>query len=93
MATPVPIDLDHAAATPLAAEVASAIAEAQSVAHANPSSQHAGGRAARRMLEDARERIVALLGMAATGRHRDRLVFTSGASEANHLAILGMAAA
>jgi len=93
MATPTPIHLDHAAATPMHPEVAAAIAEAQGVAHANPSSQHSLGRAARRMLEEARERIVAALRGSGTGLHRDRLVFTSGASEANHLALLGMTAA
>jgi cysteine desulfurase len=93
MATPSAIDLDHAAATPMLPEVAAAIAEAQGLAHANPSSQHALGRAARRALEDARERIVSMLGGSGTGLHRDRLVFTSGASEANHLALLGMTAA
>lgn len=93
MAMLAPIDLDHAAATPLASDVAQVMAEAAVIAHANPSSQHALGRAARSMLEDARERIVALLGGAGAGPRRDRLVFTSGASEANHLAILGMAMA
>jgi len=98
MATPAPIYLDHAAATPLHPEVAAAIAEAQGIAHANPSSQHAVGRAARRMLEDARERIVAALGgsgggVGSGGLRRDRLVFTSGASEANHLAVVGMTTA
>ena len=97
MAALSPIDLDHAAATPIYAEVVAAIAEAQGVAHANPSSQHALGRQARRVLEDARERIVAALGGSrggsGTGLHRDRLVFTSGASEANHLAVLGLTAA
>ncbi len=92
MATPATVYLDHAAATPLDPDVAAAIAEAQAVAHANPSSQHALGRAARRLLEDARDRIVAILGGRVSGIHRDRLVFTSGASEANQLAILGMAA-
>jgi len=84
--------LDHAAATPLAAEVEGAIVAAQAVAFANPSSQHAAGRAARRLLEDARERILHALGGRGGGVGRDRLVFTSGASEANHLAITGMAA-
>ena len=78
-------------------EVAAAIAETQGVAHANPSSQHTLGRAARRLLEEARERIVATLGGSGggsgAGLHRDRLVFTSGASEANHLALVGMTAA
>jgi cysteine desulfurase len=92
MAAPAPIYLDHAAATPLHPDVAEVIAKAQATAFANPSSQHAAGRAARRMLEDSRERILALLGCHG-GVQRDRLVFTSGASEANHLAILGMAAA
>jgi cysteine desulfurase len=87
------IYLDHAATTPLDAEVAAAIAAAERAAFANPSSQHAAGRAARRVLEDARERILALLGGRGGGSRGDRLVFTSGASEANHLAILGMAAA
>jgi len=91
MENPVSVYLDHAAATPTAPEVMAAIAEAQAVAHANPSSQHALGRIARRLLEDARDRIMAMLGGQAAGIHRDRLVFTSGASEANHLAIVGMA--
>jgi cysteine desulfurase len=93
MARPSSIYLDHAAATPLHPEVEAAVAEAQAIAYANPSSQHAAGRMARRLLEEARERIVELLGGQGGGVHRDRLVFTSGASEANRLAILGMAAA
>jgi cysteine desulfurase len=72
--------------------VAVAIADAQAFAQANPSSQHSLGRAARSLLEDARDRIMAALGGRSGPAHRDRLVFTSGASEANHLAILGMAA-
>jgi len=87
------IYLDHAATTPLDPEVALAIAAAQRAAFANPSSQHAAGRAARRVLEDARERILALLGGRGAGGRGDRLVFTSGATEANHLALVGMAAA
>ena len=93
MPAPAPIYLDHAAATPVHPEASAAIAEAQGAAYANPSSQHALGRAARRVLEDARERIVAALGGAGTRPHRDLLVFTSGASEANHLAVVGMATA
>jgi cysteine desulfurase len=90
MRQPAPIYLDHAAATPLAAEVEAAIATAQALAFANPSSQHAAGRTARRLLEDARDRIMAAVGGRGTGSHRDRLVFTSGSSEANHLAIVGL---
>ena len=81
--------LDHAATTPVRDEVALAMEEARRGSFANPSSPHAAGRRAKAMLEDCRERIRALVG--ATGRH-DRLVFTSGATEANRLAVLGMAA-
>jgi cysteine desulfurase len=51
----------------------------------NPASAHAAGRQARRALEDARERTAARL-----GAHPDEVVFTSGATEANNLALLGL---
>ena len=82
--------LDHAATTPVRDEVALAMEEARRGAFANPSSPHAAGRRAKAVLEDCRDQIRTLIG--ATGRH-DRLVFTSGATEANRLAVLGMAAA
>ena len=85
------IYLDHAATTPLRDAVREAITAAETAGFANPSSPHALGRQARRLLDDARERILALLGGRTTGRDRDRLVFTSGATEANRLALLGMA--
>lgn len=85
------IYLDHAAATPLRPEVDEAMREAAARAFANPSSLHAAGRDARRVLEDCRERILALLGGRPGGTGRDRLVFTSGATEANVLGILGVA--
>jgi len=88
---PEPIYLDHAAATPLAAEVAEAMDEVRETGFANPSSPHTAGRRARRLLEDARERILALVGGdlgPAAG-----LVFTSGATEANRLGVLGTATA
>ncbi len=87
-----PIYLDHAAATPLDADVAEAMREA-AAAFANPSSPHAAGRAAKRTLETAREQILELVGARTGGPDRDRLVFTSGATEANRLGILGTAAA
>ena len=86
-----PVYLDHAAATPLDPEVAVAMAEAARVAFANPSSPHAAGRTARRILEEAREQILGALGGRGGGVHRDRLVFTSGATEANRLGVLGLA--
>lgn len=85
------IYLDHAAATPLEARVAEAMREA-AAAFANPSSPHAAGRAAKRILEDAREQILELVGARTSGSNRDRLVFTSGATEANRLGLLGLAA-
>lgn len=81
--------LDHAAATPLRSDVAAAMEAAARTAFANPSSPHAAGRHARRALEDARERILALVGGRGSGPQRDRLVFTSGATEANRLGVLG----
>jgi cysteine desulfurase len=83
------IYLDHAATTPMRDEVAAAMEEARPATFANPSSPHAAGRHAKARLEDCRDRILELVG--ATGRG-DRLVFTSGATESNRLAVLGLAA-
>jgi cysteine desulfurase len=83
--------LDHAAATPLEPEVAAAMHEATAAAFANPSSPHAAGRAAKRILEDAREQILEAFGGRVAGASRDRLVFTSGATEANRLGVFGLA--
>jgi len=85
--------LDHAATTPQDAEVAEAVTRAARDAFANPASPHAAGRRARHLLEDARERVLAALGGRGTGRSRDRLIFTSGATEANHLGLRGSVAA
>lgn len=88
-----PIYLDHNATTPMAAEVVDAMTEAMHAGYANPASQHEAGRRARRVIEAARQRIVELLGGASTGRLPDRLIFTSGGTEANNLAIFGLAQA
>jgi cysteine desulfurase len=88
-----PIYLDHNATTPLLPEVAAAMAECQSAGFANPESQHQLGRRARRMLEDAREGIAAILGVDLQRRPPDHLIFTSGGTEANNLALFGMAGA
>lgn len=86
------IYLDHAAATTLRPEVDETLRETAAAAFANPSSPHAAGRRAKRLLEDCRDRILALLGARTGGTGRDRLVFTGGATEANVLGIVGMAA-
>ncbi|AEV16721.1 MAG: cysteine desulfurase [Thermus sp.] len=79
--------LDHAATTPLDPEVREAMRGVEE-AFGNPSSVHRFGQEARRVLEGARERIAALLGV----RPRE-VVFTASGSEANALALLGVALA
>lgn len=75
-----PLYLDHAATTPVLPAVRSAMDEAME--HwANPSSPHAPGRAAGRMLEDARSRIAAALDW------NGEIILTSGASEAIAIAL------
>jgi cysteine desulfurase len=90
-AAPEPIYLDHNATTPMAPQVADAMDRAMRAGYANPASQHELGRRARRTIESARTQIVELLGGETSGRLPDRLIFTSGGTEANNLALLGMA--
>lgn len=80
--------LDHNATTPLAPAALAEMVDALQHAWANPSSTHAPGQAARRVLADARARVAAFLGCQGS-----ELVFTSGATEANHMAVLGALAA
>jgi cysteine desulfurase len=87
---PAPIYLDHNACTPLLPEVAEAMRACWAEPCLNPASQHSFGRRARRILEDARERIAELLGAETSGTHADRVIFTSGGTEANNLAIRGL---
>jgi cysteine desulfurase len=75
--------LDWNATAPLRPEAATAVGAA--LAHCgNPSSVHRRGRAARQAVESAREAVAALVGAAPDG-----VVFVSGGTEANHLALLG----
>ncbi|HUP77550.1 MAG TPA: cysteine desulfurase family protein, partial [Pirellula sp.] len=57
---------------------------------ANPSSQHAAGRQARQFVESAREAILRMSGGRIHGMASDQLLFTSGGTESNNLAILGL---
>ena len=75
-----PVNLDHAATTPVLAEAQAAVADAMAL-WANPSSPHASGRHARRLLEDARARIAAALDWP------HHVILTSGSSEALAIAI------
>jgi cysteine desulfurase len=83
---PTPIYLDHNATTPALPEVVEAMRACWAEPYLNPASQHSFGRAARRVLEDSRDRIGELLGAAPS----DHVVFTSGGTEANNLAIRGL---
>ena len=88
-ALPSPVDsfiyLDHAATTPVRPEVAAAMAEAFSVV-GNPASPHGPGRLARQLVERARRLLGERLGVAPA-----RVIFTSGGTEANNLALAGFA--
>jgi cysteine desulfurase len=79
------IYLDHNATTPLRAEVLEAMTAALRDLPGNPSSVHAPGRAARAALEQARAEVAALIGAEA-----EEIVFTSGGTEGNDLAIRGL---
>jgi cysteine desulfurase len=81
-----PIYLDHAATTPLRREVLDAMLPFLTDTFGNASSAHAFGRAARAGLDEAHETVARRLG--AEGRE---VVFTSGGTEANNLAIKGAA--
>ncbi|MEN6407129.1 MAG: cysteine desulfurase family protein [Thermoguttaceae bacterium] len=84
------IYLDHNATTPIRPEVVEAMVRCFATATANPASVHRPGQQARRLLEDAREEIAAILGVELAPPRRDRLIFTSGGTEANNLAVLGI---
>lgn len=85
-----PLNLDHASTTPLLPEAAEAMQAAAGRYPANPASMHRLGQAARRALEDAREQIADLLGARQGVDVADQVVFTSGGTEANNLAIAGL---
>lgn len=86
------IYLDNNATTPLAPEAAEAMERAAGECWGNPSSQHRFGRRARQVLEDAREAIGSLLGAHLGAFPPDRVIFTSGGTEANNLAMFGLTA-
>src|SRR4051812_35664616 len=78
--------LDHAATTPTLPEAWEAMRPFMAEHFGNPASAHAAGRKARQALEDARERVARCLGASP-----DEVIFTSGATEANNLALFGLA--
>src|SRR5437763_455086 len=82
---PEPIYLDHAATTQVRREVLEAMAPFWEGRFGNPSSVHRWGRDARTALDEARERIAHALGASS-----DEIVITSGGTEGDNLAILGV---
>ncbi|MFF0481900.1 cysteine desulfurase family protein [Streptomyces sp. NPDC004435] len=82
-----PIYLDHQATTPLDERVLEQMLPYLTREYGNPSSSHARGRAASQAVRDARRRVADLVG----AKSDVEIVFTSGATEANHLAIMGAA--
>jgi cysteine desulfurase len=80
-----PIYLDHNATTPLLPEVVDAMVPFLREHFGNPSSGHVYGRRAREAVAQARQRVASLLGC-----DDDEVIFTSGGTEANNLAIRGV---
>lgn len=76
--------LDHNATTPLREEARAAWLAVHDTLAGNPSSLHRSGRRARDLVDRSRERVAAALGV-----HEDEVVFTSGGTESNNLALVG----
>ncbi len=79
------INLDHAASAPPRPEATVAFLDAQARVGGNPAAGHAGGRSARTVLEESRERVADAL-----GRSPHEVVFASGGTEADQLAVVGV---
>jgi cysteine desulfurase len=84
----VQVYFDHNATTPLDDGVLAAMMPYMQAQFGNPSSRHGFGRIARQAVEEAREQVAN-----AVGAHPSQVVFASGGTEANNLAIRGMSAA
>lgn len=80
-----PIYLDYNASTPLAPEVAAVMRRVMDDGFGNPSSSHWAGTAAKAIIDKGREQVAALVGCSPA-----EIVFTSGGSEANNLALKGV---
>lgn len=80
------IYLDHNATTPIAPEVLELVTAVLQNQIGNPSSVHSAGRSARVLVDEAREQVASLIGASPS-----EIVFTSGGTEANNFALLGVA--
>ncbi len=83
-----PVYLDHAATTPVRPEVIEAMLPFLSTAWGNPSSAHRFGRAARAGFEQGKKEVAQALGVSP-----GQVIFTSGGTEADNLAVMGAALA
>jgi cysteine desulfurase len=81
------IYLDYAATSPLDPAVVALMSDVMTREFANPSSQHSAGKRARALVEAARAQVAARVAAAP-----ERIFFTSGATEANNLALFGLLA-
>lgn len=82
------IYLDHAATSPMHPDVASEMMEVMTSVHGNPSSIHSFGRVARHQVDQARAVIASSI-----GAKEQEIIFTSGGTESDNLAIFGVAKA
>lgn len=80
------IYLDHNATTPMREEVIQAMTPYQELFFGNPSSIHSFGQKAKKVIEEAREKVAALI-----HARPEEIIFTSGGTEADNLAIKGVA--
>lgn len=76
--------LDHAATTPMRRSALDAMVEVLGEVHANPAGAHRAAREARRLVDEARDRVAGVLGV-----RPDEVVFTSGGTESDNHAIVG----
>ncbi len=87
------IYLDYNSTTPIDPAVAAAMARCHAAGYVNPASQHQLGQQARTELESIRTSIIRQLGGSFRGMDTDTLIFTSGGTESNNLAVTGLALA
>ncbi len=87
MSTPRRIYMDYAAGKPVESRVAEAMLPYAKSSWGNPSSLHTLGQEAKRALEEARGRIAELI----NAEKKENIIFTSGATESNNMAIKGVA--
>ena len=80
------IYLDNNATTPVAAEAAAEMGRCLRLCYGNPSSSHAPGMRARAAVDRARKQVAELI-----GANPDEIIFTSGGTEANNMAVMGTA--